>query len=637
MVSTQLDLLAKEHGLAETPAKPDIIEPKSPEHGDFATNYALVHAKSWGSNPRDLAQKLAQRMESLAEVDSAEVAGPGFVNFRLAAPFITRHLSEVLERGPSYVQHHNPNPRKINVEFVSVNPNGPITVGSGRGAALGDSLCRVLRSAGHQVSAEYYINDGVNSEQMRLFGLSVQSLFAEKLGLQIPFPESGYKGTYVSDVADSLLGENLALLGPLKQALAGASADQLLAEYLGVVNTDRDSCKQVREWIAKAYKLDPLSAFDSAHIAANQDLFFQKVSQEAMLERQKEDLKLFGVEFETWFSEQSLHDSNEVLECLEDLQKMGVADREPLMNALVNEDGKQILTQEVQPEGALWLRSTRFGDDKDRVLIRQDGRPTYIASDVAYHRSKFQRGYDEVIDIFGPDHHGYIGRMKAVVQSLGISLDRFEVIIYQLVRFLKEGQPAPMRKRDGNIYELRDLIQELGAAAAADRPAEEQLATGRDVARFFYLMRSHDSRMDFDIDLATSQSEENPVFYAQYAHARICSIFRKAAELNLAADPLALGLLNHPKELALIKKVCDLPSEVLRSADDYGVHRLATYSVELGRTFHGFYDNCRVLDSANPELSRARLALCEGAKSALVASLNLLGVSTPEEMHRQQE
>jgi arginyl-tRNA synthetase len=304
------------------------------------------------------------------------------------------------------------------------------------------------------------------------------------------------------------------------------------------------------------------------------------------------------------------------------------------MNVLVNVDGKQVLTQEVQPEGALWLRSTRFGDDKDRVLIRQDGRPTYIASDVAYHRSKFQRGYDKVIDIFGPDHHGYIGRMKAVVQCLGIGLDRFEVIIYQLVRFLKEGQPAPMRKRDGNIYELRDLIAELGAAAAADRPVEEQLATGRDVARFFYLMRSHDSRMDFDIDLATSQSEENPVFYAQYAHARICSIFRKANEIGLDAEPETIGQLTHPKELALIKKICDLPTEVARTAQDYGVHRLATYCVELARSYHGFYDHCRVLDSTQPEMSKARLALCQATRHALVASLNLLGVSAPEEMHR---
>ncbi len=460
-----------------------------------------------------------------------------------------KYLNEVLSKGSSLAKTENPAPMKLDVEFVSVNPNGPITVGSGRGAAFGDTLCRVLEAAGNTVTREYYINDGVNSEQMRLFAESVLHYVKESFGKESTFPENGYKGDYVADVAAELVktyGEN----------------------------------------------------------ALENDLsWFQTKSQELMLERQATDLARFNVKFDIVFGEQSLHDSGSVLTCLDELKQRGVA---------------------YEKDGALWLKSTDYGDDKDRVLVRSDGRPTYIASDIAYHRDKFSRGFDKLIDVLGPDHHGYIGRMNAAIASSGFSLDRFEIIIFQIVRFVKDGQPAPMRKRDGNIYELRDLMNEVGP----------------DVARYFYLMRSHETHMDFDIDLATKKSDDNPVFYVQYAHARICSVMRKAAEAGLKPPTDAAPfthLLVHPKEGELIRKICDLPHETARSAADYGVHRLTTYATDLARTYHGFYDSCRVIQPEEPELTQARLALCEGARVGLRAVFDLLGISAPERMDRETE
>ncbi len=398
-----------------------------------------------------------------------------------------------------------------------------------------------------------------------------------------------------------------------------------------------------------------------------------------MLARQKVDLASFGVEFDTWFSEQSLHDSGEVERCMDHLLGKGAADEQPYQTTVERKKGQAPdIRRESQAQDeddtagtgkTLWLRSTKFGDDKDRVLRRKDGRLTYIASDVAYHHSKFQRppNCDKLITILGPDHHGYIGRLRAVVGALLEDAERaprdakplseldallyrspeerdaclaaveeadrrLEVVIFQIVRFVKNGQPAPMRKRDGNIYSLRDLMAEIGRNAAPNETEDEQLRIGRDVARFFYLMRSHETHMDFDIDLATKQSDENPVFYAQYAHARIASILRKAADEGVApAEPCVLS---DPRELALIRKVADLPHEVRRSAEDYGVHRIATYCLELARTFHHFYDACRVIQPEKPELTAARLRLCELAALGLKQGLSLLGVSAPERMDR---
>jgi arginyl-tRNA synthetase len=432
-----------------------------------------------------------------------------------------------------------------------------------------------------------------------------------------------------------------------------------------------------------------------------------------MLGKQREDLSAFGVEFDTWFSEQSLHDSGAVATELDHLVESGAADEEQVRRKVKFGKGGVIEDVEIElqaaeedddalpgkpeptrsnpnqpePTRTLWLRSTKFGDDMDRVLRRRDGRLTYIASDVAYHKDKFNRPPDAdlLVTVLGPDHHGYIGRLQAVVAAdlmappplpspkgegaagegltpndakvwrhaeekaacmaaLAEARKRLTVQIFQLVRFMKDGKPAPMRKRDGNIYALIDLVNEIGEKVQPDGSPEERQRAGRDVARFFYLMRSHDTTFDFDLDLAEKQSEDNPVFYAQYAHARICGVIEKAGEQGLASrvkgqedpsfslQPSSLSLLVHPKEKALIIKLQDLGHEVERCAEDYGVNRLTTYAVELARAYHHFYDACRVVQPDQPELSHARLALCEATRASLRAVFTLLGISAPERM-----
>ena len=663
----------------------EISDPKNPDHGDFACNVALTGSKVAGMNPRALGDALAEKLTANygSILTSVEVAGPGFINMRISPEFVAGYVETVLTpdfklESASKASH----PLKINVEFVSVNPNGPITIGSGRGAAYGSTLCKVLEAVGHTIHREYYINDGVNSEQMRQFAESVKSIIEGR-----PVPDKGYKGDYVHEVAEKI-----------------ATKEQTI------------------DW-------------------------YQEHSQKLMLDAQRTVLSKFGVEYDTWFSEQSLHDSGTVIAEIESMVEKGIADYSLTRTKLKMAKGGKIedvlfevqkgdvedddehgtdLLEEIAtsddpvlkldaeeidreisegsptngPEGVtLWLRSAKLGDDMDRVLSRRDGRLTYIASDVAYHKDKFNRppGADKLITVLGPDHHGYIGRLTAVVAAMlmskpkpGVPLEdeieaklykdsgdkeacltalakarkQLEVQIFQLVRFVKDGKPAPMRKRDGNIYALIDLMREIGTKLKPEGTEADQLEAGKDVARFFYLMRSHDTTFDFDLDLAEKQSDENPVFYVQYAHARICSVLAKA-ELALStsnadsplgnlvppvrpsptspseevASPVGTSasgqisrLLTHDREKALIKKIVDLPEEVRRASEDYGVHRIATYAIELARTFHYFYDGCRVIQADQPELSAARMKLCEATKRTLKTTLDLLGVSAPEKM-----
>lgn len=632
----------------------DIDVPKQAGHGDFMTNFALVAAKSAGMGPRAVAEALAGELRGDAAFESVEVAGPGFVNLTLAPGWATGHLSAVQSK--DFARSTAAAPKKINVEFVSVNPNGPITVGSGRGAAYGSTLCNVLAAAGHTVHREYYVNDGVNSEQMRLFAESVRS-FVEGT----PFPEKGYKGDYVQEVADRIAaGGRPEVFRPRSQG------------YLGHGSGEGVSLGDGEDWM-------------------------RRHCEDLMVDAQMQALTTFGVTFDVWFSEQSLHDAGVVQTELDTLRNGGAADDQPYRLKLKfakggkvvdveKEDQETILVETEDEEFAttgdsptVWLRSTKFGDDMDRVLRRKDGRLTYIASDVAYHKDKFNRPEhaDKLVTVLGPDHHGYIGRLTAVVAAMlladgqvkvepsgepltdidaqiyasaeerdrcraatVLAREKLDVQIFQIVRFVKDGKPAPMRKRDGNIYALIDLVNEIGEKARPSGTREEKQAAGSDVARFFYLMRHHDTAMDFDLDLAEKQSDENPVFYAQYAHARICSVLDKAAKAGFAAevpfghdDPL-WALLTEPKEKALALKVLDLRYEVARCAEDYAVNRLTTYAVELARTYHGFYDACRVVQPDQPELSRARVALCAATRSALQAVFGLLGIGSPERMER---
>lgn len=592
----------------------EVSEPPSPDQGDFACNIALVSSKQAKMPPRNLAMLIAEQLVRSDGVASAEAAGPGFLNITLPDEALVSSLPPVLDSADRSIQADDEHyahvqaemPRRINVEFVSVNPNGPITIGSGRGAAYGSALCNVLEAGGHTVHREYYINDGVNSEQMRLFAESIRAHLNNQ-----PVPENGYKGDYVE-----------------------AAGHKIVAEHPTAASAET---AELQDWAAQA-----------------------------MIGAQKSALSSFGVEFDTWFSEQSLHDSDHVERGIDHLVNKGVADEDPQRTIIKRKKGGAIdsIEKESQEPGPLWLRSTKFGDDMDRALRRSDGRLTYISSDVAYHKDKFNRpeGADQLITVLGPDHHGYIERLHAVVgamlmepgadqkvdwseddealysskeekaaclAALAESRERLLVQIFQVVRFLKDGEPAPMRKRDGNIYALIDLIKEIGAAASPDGAEEEQLRIGKDVARWFYLMRSHDTALDFDLDLAARQSDENPVFYVQYAHARICSILDKAGGAKPSTTPH--GPL-HARERTLILKVLALPDEVARCADDLAVHRIATYATELARTFHHFYDACRVIDEDQPETTAFRLALCRAAQCALATALGLLGVSAPQRM-----
>lgn len=618
---------------AECPQEVEILEPKQAGHGDYACNYAMTTAKAAGMNPRALAEAIAAELSADPDFSTIEVAGPGFLNLTLQPTFLAKQLQRGVETGlkPEPVA----NPRRINVEFVSVNPNGPVTIGSGRGAAFGSVLCNVLEAVGNTVHREFYVNDGVNSEQMRLFAASVRHYVMEQIGRDSTFPENGYRGDYVERVATRLVARH------------GADASAAAVDRADSLN------------------------------------WFQSESQAEMIKHQQEDLEAFGVVFDTWFSEQSLHDAGKVAEMVDDLVKRGAADDRPQRNIIklakkgvweAVEHTNEAPVAEEDAEGAgehptLWLRSTKFGDDMDRVLRRRDGRLTYIASDLAYHNDKFNRptNGNKLITILGPDHHGYIGRLQAVIAALVVepgtgspaernelesqiwgsdeemaacraaaekAKDLLEVVIFQLVRFVKDGQPAPMRKRDGNIYAVVDLIDEIGRAALPDADQDAQRRIGRDVARYFYLMRSHDTPMDFDLDLAARQSDDNPVFYVQYAHARICAVLSKAEVEGFDPNhqPENLDLLTHERELALMKKVLDLPHEISRCAELAQVHRLASYATELARAFHHFYDVCRVVQADEPDLTRQRIYLCSSVRLALRECFNLLGISAPERM-----
>jgi arginyl-tRNA synthetase len=521
-------------------AHPELMEPKSKDHGDFATNFALVSAKAAKTKPLRVAQALAEELAADEAFESAEIAGPGFVNLTLRSSYLAERAKLAFDADTLGCVDSGQG-KRILVEFVSVNPNGPIHIGHGRGAAYGDSLSRVLRAAGNEVSKEYYVNDGVNSLQMKLFSLSVRAYYRRLVGESFDFPEDGYKGEHLEAIAQRILEEH-----------------------------------------------GPNHANDGPE-------FFQPISQAMMLEQQKLDLERFGVAFDNWFSEQSMHEKGEVAEAIDWLRAK---------NEIYEQDE------------ALFLKTTEFGDDKDRCVVRSSGEPTYIASDIAYHKDKFDRGFDHLIDIWGPDHHGYVARTKAAVSALGYPSENLELIITQIVRFVENGQPKPMRKRNGDFYRLSDLIDEIGA----------------DVCRFFYLMRSTDTHMDFDLGLAKEHSDKNPVYYVQYAHARISSLLSKANDEGLQAGSSHVHLLSAQPERDLIKKIWDLPHEVGRAAEDRGVHRLTTYAVELAREYHNFYDKCPVIRAETRELATARLMLCEATRKALRETFDLLGISAPTSM-----
>lgn len=539
---------AQQKGLipaTEIPPSP-IERPANPAHGDYASTIALKLARAARMNPAQIARVLVAELPPSPLIGQVTVAGAGFINFTLSDRWLAEQVHTIVDLGPDFGTLNLGNNLKVQVEFVSANPTGPLPVAAGRGGALGDSLARVLSAAGYKVWREYYVND--HGSRIEVFGQSIYARYAQQFGLDVPVPADGYHGTYLIDFA---------------RQLKETEGDRFL-------------------------HLPPEQAY---HELARLGIRY-------FLDAIRADLERLGIEYDCWFSEQRLYDQSEVQRILEMLKERGyVATR----------------------EGAVWFVSSALGEDKDNVLVRSNGEPTYFASDVAYHYDKLVvRGFDRAIDVWGADHQGHVGRTRAAVAALGIDPDRLQIIIHQMVTLRVNGQPVRMSKRTGNIITLREVLDEVGP----------------DACRFFFVSRSADSHLDFDLDLAKKQSDENPVFYVQYAHARIASILRKASGIDYRdAD---VTLLRHPAELTLIRKMLELPEVVETAAVTMEPHHLPHYAMDLAAQFHSFYTQCRVV-SDDPALTAARLKLVDAAKITLQNTLHLIGVSAPEEMWREAE
>ncbi len=530
---------------AEIP-EPEIEEPKARAQGDFSTNIAMVMASIQKMAPRKIAEAVIAHLDDAdGMIARTDIAGPGFLNFYMEKSAWYPVLQEIHDLNERYGFSDMGAGQKIQVEFVSSNPTGPLHIGHGRGAAVGDTIANLLAWCGYDVQREYYIND--SGRQIRTLGQSVLLRYKQLHGQQVEFPAECYQGEYIKDIAaelDSLKGRGLLDL---------PEADALM---------------------------------QCARYAADK-----------ILKGMQDDLIAFGVEFDCWFSEQSLYDTGRVKAILAEFRKQGA----------VYED-----------QGALWFKTSSFGDEKDRVVLKQDGQTTYFASDIAYHQDKYERGFDRVIDVWGADHHGYIPRMKAAVEACGHRRDQFDVILVQLVNLLRAGQPVAMSTRAGKFETLREVIDEVG----------------RDAARFIFLTRHHESALDFDLELAKEKTNDNPVYYVQYVHARISSIMRKAAgdgQGDAAWDVEAVALLVEPEEIDLIKALARYPEIVRTAARSMEPHRITYYLMSLASAFHSYYNKHRVLVD-EPLLRCGRLNLILAVQKVIRNGLTLLGVSAPTKM-----
>ena len=554
--------------------------PKQASHGDFATNLALQLAKPLRRNPRELAALLLAELPASKLVAKTEVAGAGFINFTLASTAKTAVIGEVLARGADFGRGAAKGV-KVQVEFVSANPTGPLHVGHGRGAAYGASLSEVLAFAGYDVTREYYVNDA--GRQMDILALSTWLRYLALFGIDVPFPPNAYQGDYVIGMAHALRDAH-------QDRYARVTLAQVLDGTPGLPPAERkdDESKQQRE-----LHLDALIA-NAKRLLGEDYPFVHGFALNEQLGDGRDDLQEFGVHFDKWFSEKSLFDTGLVERAVAELEKRG-----------------HIYLQ----DGAKWFRSTDFGDEKDRVVQRENGLYTYFASDIAYHLNKYERGFDRIIDIWGADHHGYIPRVKGAIAALGLPTEKLEVALVQFAVLYRDGQKTSMSTRSGEFVTLRELRREVG----------------NDACRFFYVLRKSDQHLDFDLDLAKSQSNENPVYYIQYAHARVCSVLNQwggeLAELQ-AAD---LGKLENERELALCARLATFPELVQNAAADYAPHQIAFYLKDLAADFHSWYNAERMLVE-DEAVKLARLALAAAVRTVLRGGLAVLGVSAPESM-----
>ena len=551
---------------------------RSPEHGEFATNLAMGLSKAAGMPPRELAQAIIDHMPKSRQVDRLEIAGPGFVNFFLDRRSLTGVIRDVLRQGDRYGRLTPVRAENITIEFVSANPTGPLHVGHGRGAAYGASLANILEYAGHKVQREYYVND--NGRQMDILAVCVWLRYLELCGETVHFPDNGYRGEYIYDIARMVRAES----GD-KWRFTGMEVEDGLPAPLaqggnGEIHIDA-LIQRARDLLGnKGYSI----FFDAAL-----DIILNDI---------KDDLSDFGVHFDKWFSEQELEDSGAVEHAIEQLRANG-----------------HLFMQ----DGATWFRASALGDEKDRVVIRENGRATYFASDIAYFLNKLERGFDRAVYVLGADHHGYMARLRAAAQGLGEDPDRLEILLVQFAVLFRCGEKVQMSTRSGQFITLRELREEVGT----------------DASRFFYIMRSHEQHLDFDLDLAKSHSNENPVFYIQYAHARICSVFRNLEQMDLfhneAIGEVALNLLTEDHELALMRTISRFPETIESAARIRSPHLMAHYLHALATDLHSYYNAHQFLvDEEN--LRNARLNLILATRIILEKGLALLGVSAPEEM-----
>ena len=540
------------------------------EHGDFASNLAMVLAKRAGLKPHDLAEQLCSALPASDLLSRAEVAGPGFINLFLSRGSYQSLPGEIRSRGAAYGTCDVGAGEKVMVEFVSANPTGPLHVGHGRGAAYGDALARVLRAAGYDAISEYYINDA--GRQMDILALSVWLRYLELCGETVLFPRAAYQGDYIFDIAATLHRE------------------------------DDDRCRTEAQPLFTDIpeEDDPLldTLISRTKTILGDDGFrrIHGLARDTLVEDIRSDLERFGVSYQTWFSEQSLIDSEAVSRAIASLKETDFL---------------------YEREGAWWFRSTEYGDEKDRVVLRANGNHTYFATDIAYHRDKIQRGFSHVINIWGADHHGYIKRVKASMSALGLNSDDLSVLLVQFAVLYRGGAKVSMSTRSGEFVTLRELREEVG----------------RDAARFFYALRKPDQHMDFDLDLAKSQSSDNPVYYVQYAHARICSVFRQLTEKGIDADLASAdhGLLTEARETDLLQKLSRYPEVVESAARAYEPHQVAYYLRDLANDFHTYY-NAHPFIAADPDLRLARLSLIDATRQVIANALDLLGVTAPERM-----
>lgn len=571
-INTALERVCDSGNITEASVPDYQVEiPKQASHGDFSTNIAMLLAKPWRRQPREIATQLAAELNHNKLFSKVDIAGPGFINFTLADDVLGAIPTEILNAGEHFGRHDIGQGQPIQIEFVSANPTGPLHVGHGRGAAIGSAIASLLALCGYDVCREYYVNDA--GRQMDILALSVFLRFLNASDNSLVFPEKAYQGDYINDIAaDFGRVHNKAPsidIARLNAALGVSDAEQALDDAIAVLREmlGNSTYRQLKDF-----------------------------AKDAILDGIRDDLMAFGVEYDEWFSEQSLEDTQTIDEALQELANSH---------------------HTYERDGAIWFRSTASGDEKDRVVVRDNGLKTYFASDIAYHRNKFARGFSKVINIWGADHHGYVARVRAALMALSLDADALEIELVQFASLVRDGEAVQMSTRSGQFVTLKELVDEVG----------------RDAARFFYVMRRADQHLEFDLNLATSQSNENPVYYVQYAHARIASVYRQMAERGLETE-VNNNTAVAPSDAAerqLLMTLARYPETTLAAAEAREPHQITNYLRELAHQFHGYYNNHKILVDDAAERA-ARLQLVSAVKQVIANGLKVLGISAPESM-----